>query len=168
VDDIDILSIMKEIPTLKSEFKIYYDQIFNREHYVPLWKTKIAFDQKIKESVSFRENVPNVIARADDPIYNVEPKILSLLKSKGSTLELGEFYIFNREFKLAFPDFEEKIYFYIPGGTPPFQKYSELFSSAGTIPLSDIQEKMFFVFLSNKKIKEKENLINLLNTQNIS
>jgi len=163
VDDYDMWSIMKIAPFFKPEFQTYYEQIFERKHYYPLWKTKIEFDQVCRQSVSLQENLPTILDMADDPIHNIEPKVAKLLEQNTIGLKLGEFYIFNREYKISFPDFEEKIYFYVPGSTPPFKRYSELFSYEGTIPISEISDRMFYVFLRKDKTKEQgKALLNIL------
>ena len=162
VDDYDLFSIMKSSCILNPKLQNYYEQIFERKHYSPMWKTKIEFDQKCKQSTQLKENLVTITNMADDPIHNIEPTVAHLLSNAGIDLKLGEFYIFNREFKLKFPDFEEKIYFLVPECNPPFKKYSELFSHEGVTPKSEIEKKMFFVFLQKRKKQHSENLLKTL------
>lgn len=160
VDDYDLYNIMKNAPDLNPIFKIYYEQIFERKHYSPLWKTKIDFDAECKKSISLQENLGTILTMADNPTHKIESNVSKLLQNVD--LKLGEFYIFNREFKVNFPDFEEKIYFYVHGSMPPFKRYSDLFNYEGTIPKSEISSKMFYVFLKKDKIETGIKILKIL------
>jgi HD superfamily phosphohydrolase len=162
VDDYDVLEIMKVARKLDSDFSQYYSQIFERKHYHPLWKTKIEFDQQCNSNVRLLEKLPTIMTLGDNPSSGLETEICDYLKRKGVDLEPSRFCVFNREFKISFPTFEEKIYCYVQTAQPQFKRYSELFNVEGAIPISQITQNMFYVFIDEEKWSLGQSIIDAL------
>ncbi|MDP3065465.1 MAG: hypothetical protein Q8N08_01905, partial [Methanobacteriaceae archaeon] len=152
VDDHDLFSILKNAPFINPELKIFSEQLFNRDPYKPLWKTKIEFDEIKKDK--FSSKLEYIILHIDSPEFTNE----FVMGIDG--IDSDDIILFKWSSKVVFPSpISNPVYFFLdlPGEKRKIKTYEELFvpGSSG-IPRSQtstdkIENQMFYVFIKKEK-----------------
>lgn len=159
VDDDDIIHLFKNIPRVKPELQIFYEQLFNRNHYKSLWKTKVEYDKLMEKRKKLRQILEkDVILTYEEKITALSdtPKIEDLFLEKAKegkiNLEKNDFMIFKKRFKIVNPSPVTKpIFFYFPeDSTDKLRDYHQVFSPNSTIPITKWEEPSITYFFIKK------------------
>lgn len=143
-DDHDLWYIFKNADLPQRPFKILRDQLFNRNHYKPFWKTRIEFDELKKP---FDTKIEYIVTQLADPDSFFERKI----KPKIPALGVDDILIFKHDPKVVFPNLSSNMYFYLENksGEIVVKEYGELFGPENDS--DSLRKLMFHIFINKEK-----------------
>ena len=155
VDDSDILCLMKNLPVVNNAYSWFYQQIFERKHFKPLWKTKIEYDEYLKEQPDILTKRDFLVAKSkDDPEHNIEKEVLN--KAKGQLIE-RDFMIFTIEPKPYLIEKSREAKVYLPGYKIDVKDFVEIFTKSDILP-EEASKTGLYIFVHPEKQKATETM----------
>lgn len=164
-DDYDLWSIFKNAK-LPKDFTILREQLFNRNHYKPFWKTKIEFDEEKKP---FTSKMKYIMEGIDNPDVFFEKEI----KPKCSSLKAEDILMFKHDPKIVYPDLSSNMFFYLEDKKSTklvVKAYEDIFRKEADIHKKEEGDKlgkfMFHIFVNKNKYTHElyEHIVKTLST----